>query len=90
MTVLWGELISNAYPFPLTDDGEASSEAMDIEIVSTGTLLWPSIGWDCPILFGVPRTADLSYVDPFIPPPMNALIFNTTSLDDVLFCNTSR
>ncbi len=85
MTVIQGDLISNEYPFPLADDGDPNCKAMDIELVSTRTLLWLSIGWDCPILFGVPRTANLSYVDPIIPLPLNALISNTTSLDDLLF-----
>jgi hypothetical protein len=60
---------------------------MDIELVTTGTLLWPSIGWDVPFLFGVPQTAVLSYVDPIIPLPMNACISNSISLDDVFFGN---
>jgi hypothetical protein len=82
--VVQGQLISHAYPLLLSDHNK---ESMDIELVTTGTLLWPSIGWDVPFLFGVPQTAVLLYVDPIIPLPMNACISNSMSLDDVLFGN---
>ncbi len=58
---------------------------MEIQQVITGSLVWPTIGWDVISLFGVIPAAEQSFFDPIIPPPMNACVHCDASLDNLLF-----
>ncbi len=58
---------------------------MEIQQVITGSLVWPTIGWDVISLFGVISAAELLYLDPNIPPLMNACVHCDVSLDNLLF-----
>jgi hypothetical protein len=58
---------------------------MEIQRVLTGSLVWPTIGWDVISSFQVIPAAELSYLDPIIPPPMNACVHCDVSLDNLLF-----
>jgi hypothetical protein len=58
---------------------------MEIQQVLTGSLVWPTIGWDVISLFGVISAADLLYLDPIISPLMNACVHCDVSLNNLLF-----
>ncbi len=51
----------------------------------TGSLVWPTFGRDVICLFGVLPASVLLYVDPGIPPPMNAWLDNAATLDKLFF-----
>jgi hypothetical protein len=47
--------------------------------------VWPTIGWDIISLYSIPLVANLSYVNPIVPPPMNACVHCNSTEDDLLF-----
>jgi hypothetical protein len=53
--------------------------------ITSGNLIWPAIGWDILLLKGVaPCASPLSYIDPVVPPPLNACVLSSVSSDDLL------
>ena len=62
--------------------------AINIERMTSATLLLPTIDWHVLTLFAVPPCQELSYDKPKVPPPMNACVRKDISMDDLLF--TSR
>jgi hypothetical protein len=79
-TIIRGELV-NKYDVM----ADSYSVSMEVTLVNTGLLVWPTIGWDVHSLYGIPPVADSSYVDPIVPPPMNASVHCNFTEDDLLF-----
>jgi hypothetical protein len=79
-TIIRGELVNE---YNAIDDGHSVS--MEVTRVTTGLLLWPTIGWKVHSLYSVPPIAELSYVDPIVPLPMNACVHCDSTDDDLLF-----
>ena len=67
-------------------EGNILKRDMEITWVHSGSLAWPTIGWDVISLFGVMPATTLSYVYPIIPPPLNASVSVHSTLDKLLFC----
>ena len=59
-----------------------------IDPIEPFVFTWPQIGWKVILLEGVSPPAALNYVNPIIPPPMNARCPSNMSSDKLLF--TSR
>jgi hypothetical protein len=64
-------------------DGDSVSK--EVTLVTTGSLVWPTIGWDVHSLYSISPIADTSYVDPIVPPPINACVHCDSTEDDLLF-----
>jgi hypothetical protein len=64
------------------EDGVVAREQ---QLVLAGALVWPVIGWNVHLLFGIELPANLSYVDPIIPPQMNACVHRDLSDNNLLF-----
>ncbi len=62
-----------------------SQLSVDAVVVTTGALPWPAIGWDIQHLPGEMEPLTLSYLDPIIPPPVNACVHSSQSEDDLIF-----
>ncbi len=79
-TIIRGELVSK---YDAMDYGYSVS--MEVMRVTTGSLLWPTIRWEVHSLYGVSPIVELLYVDPIVPPPMNACVHSDHSNCDLLF-----
>ncbi len=79
------EVDRNEYATNVHTREMAMAREMEIQQVITGSLVWLTIGWDVMSLFGVIPAAELLYLDPIIPPPMNACVHCDVSLENLLF-----
>ena len=89
-TVLKGTLVTNIYPLPLANEGEATSYESDISWMASGDLRWPQIGWDPIHLNGLDECRDITYVDQYIPSPLRARVRKEVDLNEVLFNGNTR
>ncbi len=70
------------------ESGEVDGGVVD---VVPQLFTWPQIGWTVCLVKGVPPTAVLDYVNPVVPPPMNACCLLNITSDELLFtCHDLR